>query len=355
MPTDIETEAITSHLLDYADECNFRLLLARDYGSRSRGLESESSDYDVFFIFAQPPADYALGADTETYTKTIPPEDSRLNTEIELHGWNLQRFIGNDGLAGSNPTAIEMCLSNETYFSHMPDGSLYQPLMYAMEHAVENFKPYALMNHYRSLAASNYGKYIEGDYKLTDDTSWDDLLYPADPSWGAIAHESTEGLVVDEQETTIGEDEISVYGSFEQTPYLGTIDIDRALERDLIEPTTLDRTNKRYLNICQALLKSRYIEQNHSAPPMNANDLLRWAADADWLNEDEYAKIGTLISGKKKEGSIETGSIPACNSFIERELERDIEIEPHVQRQPDTGFIRKHARDLYNNIEWSGI
>jgi len=352
MATENERDAIMSHLLDYADECRFRLLAARDYGSRARGLESPSSDYDIFFIFAQPPADYALGTDTETYTKEIGPDESLLDTEIELHGWNLQRFIGSDGLKGSNPTAIEFCASPERYY--MDDTAA--PYMETMcEHAYEQFKPYALMNHYRSLAASNYGKYIEGDYKLTSDTSWGDLMYPADPSWGAIAHESTEGLAVDEEETTIGEDEISVYGSFEQTPYLGSIDVEDALERDLIEPTTLDRTNKRYLNIAQALLKSRYIEDTHECPPMDANELLRWAADRDWLNEDEYARIGTLIAGKTQDGGIETGLIPACDRFIERELAREIEIEPHVQRQPETTRITGPARDLYNSLEWAGI
>jgi len=352
MATENERDAIMSHLLDYADECRFRLLAARDYGSRARGLESPSSDYDIFFIFAQPPADYALGADTETYTKEIPPEESLLDTEIELHGWNLQRFIGSDGLKGSNPTAIEFCASPEQYFMD----STAEPYMDAMcDHAHEQFKPYALMNHYRSLAASNYGKYIEGDYKLTSDTSYDDLLTYGDPPWAWIAEDACEYLRIDEEETTIGTEQIDLNGKIEWSLSCGTIDIDRALERDLIEPTTLDRTNKRYLNIAQALLKSRYIEETHECPPMDANDLLRWAAGSEWLNEDEYARIGTLIAGKKSDGGTETGLIPACDRFIERELGREIEIKPHVQRQPDSAQITGAARDLYNTQEWHGI
>jgi predicted nucleotidyltransferase len=319
-------------------------------------LSSERSDYDAFFIFAQPPADYALGGATETYTKEIPPEESLLDTEIELHGWNLRRFIGNDGLAGSNPTAIEFCLSSETYFSNSEDGSIHLPLINMMQHTLDSFKPYALINHYRSLAASNYGKYIEGDYKLASDTSWGDLMYPAEPSWGAIAHDSTEGLAVDEQETTIGEDEINVYGSFEQTPYLGSIDTERAEEDGLIEPTTTDRTIKRHLNIAQALIKARYIEEEHSALTMWFPDLLARCADREWLPEQVYAEIGDLIA-KKKNGAGEAtiGTNWALHNWIEDELSRDIEPQGHVERQPETARIRGEARELYNALDWAGI
>lgn len=352
MATEDETDAIMSHLLDYADECRFRLLAARDYGSRARGLESDSSDYDIFFIFAQPPADYALGADTETYTKEIPAQESALDTEIELHGWNFQRFIGNDGLLGSNPTAMEFCASEEQYFMSDTAEPYFEAIM---DHAIDQFKPYALMNHYRSLAASNYGKYIEGDYKLTSDTSYDDLLTYGDPPWVWIAEDACEYLSIDEEETTIGTDQIDLNGKIEWSLSCGTIDIDRALDAGLIEPTTLDRTNKRYLNIAQALLKSRYIEETHECPTMDANELLRWAAGSEWLSEDTYARIGTLIASKTSQGGIETGSIPEINDWIEQELGREIEIQPHVQRQPETAQIRGAARDLYNTLEWFGI
>lgn len=349
MATDDEREAITSHLLDYADQNEFEPLAACDYGSRARNLASDSSDYDAFFIFAQSPSDYALGADTETYTTEIDAEDSRLDTEIELHGWNLQRFIGNDGLLGSNPTAVEFCASDEQYFMDETAEPYFEAMI---EHTRSEFKPYALMNHYRSLSASNYGKYIEGDYKLTSDTSYGDLLYPADPSWGAISHDSTNHLSVDEEETEIGEDRIEVVGHLDWHTHLGFIDTDEALERGLIEPTTTDRTNKRYLNICQALLKSRYIETTHECPPMDADELLRWAAGSDWLPEETYARIGDLMVQKTQRGGVETGLNPNIDEWIEAELGREIEIEPHVQRQPSTAQIRGAARDLYDTIDW---
>jgi len=351
MPTDDERDAIMSHLLTYADENRFRILAARDYGSRARGLESDSSDYDVFFIFAQPPADYALGADTETYTKEITPEESLLDTEIELHGWNLERFIGNDGLLGSNPSAMEFCASEEQYFMNELVAGHMQRMI---DHAIQEFKPYALMNHYRSLAASNYGKYIEGDYKLTSDTSWGDLLDYIDIDWHAVSERACKDPQIDEEESTIGETWIEIHG-YTEAPFGGSIDTDDALDDGLIEPTTLDRTNKRYLNIMQALLKARRIEEWHECPPMDAEELLNWSAGHDWLPGDAHTQIRGLINGKTKTGEIETGLIPELDDWIEHELGREIEIEPHVQRQPETAVIRGEARELYNTLDWAGL
>lgn len=350
MPTDIEREAITSHLLEYGDDCGFTPLAARDYGSRARGLESASSDYDVLFVFAQPPATYATGGATETYTKKISADDSRLNTEIELHGWNLRRFIGSDGLLGSNPTAIEFCASEEQYFidEHI------EPYMASMtEHATNRFKPYALINHYRSLAASNYGKYIEGDYKLASDATYGDLLDHADVPTENVIDSVTNKIEVDEQMTEFRDDGIDLWGHLNWAFPIEFIDSDQALDAGLIEPTTTDRTVKRHLNISQALLKARLIEETHEVPDMQASELLRTAAGTDWLPKQVYADIGELIVKKKAgNGSNTIDPDGDLHDWIESELSRSITAEGHVERQPSTDYIRNDARACYEAISF---
>jgi hypothetical protein len=225
-----------------------------------------------------------------------------------------------------------------------------------MQHALDNFKPYALINHYRSLAASNYGKYIEGDYKLASDASYDDLLTYGDPPWRWISEDAAEYLSIDEQDTTIGSDQIDLQGEINWSIGCGTIDADRAEEAGLIETTTTDRTIKRHLNIAQALIKARYIEEEHSAMTMWFPDLLAECADSEWLPEQVYAEIGDLIA-KKKNGAGEAtiGTNWALHNWIEDELSRDIEPQGHVERQPETTTIRTEGRKLYNNLEWFGI
>lgn len=159
-------ETIRHELLRLGDDRNCRILAARDYGSRANNLEHDGSDYDVFFVFAEPPAEYALGRDSDTMQRTIDADDTQLDTEIELHGWSLKKFVGGDGLCGSNPTAMEFVGSPIEYLSYETRPSLFQGML---DEARTSFKPFALMMHYRSLAASNYGKYIESDGDTTTD------------------------------------------------------------------------------------------------------------------------------------------------------------------------------------------
>lgn len=336
LPTENEKEAILSHLLAYTDEQNVRLLAARDYGSRARSLADESSDYDVLFLFAQPPADYALGQDSETYTTSIPAADSRLDTEIELHGWNLKRFIGGDGATGSNPTAVEFCVSPEQYYIN---DAIADQLQAICAETADNFKPYALINHYRSLAASNYGKYIEQNW--VREWSHEQFKQYADtPAGQTSVNETTNTLTIG----LMGYDEHTI-----------EIPLDEAAAEGMIRRTTRDRTVKRYLNVMQALLKARYIEQEHHAPPMDATQLLRQCANADWLPGVVYAQTGRLIATKKQgDGGTETEK-PSVDEWIEDELNRSIDPANHVQRQPGRGLIRREARQLYNTLDWPGV
>lgn len=353
MPTDEERNAIRSHLLDYADDIGCRILAARDYGSRARGLDGPNSDYDVMFVFAQPPAEYAIGRDTNTYSKTISADDSLIDTEIELHGWNLKKFLGGDGLNGSNPTAMEFVLSDETYVDPPLDAELHFNEL--CNHARDNFKPYALINHYRSMAASNYGKYVE--------QSW--VREWSNDQFQEFAGTQAGQTSIDEETGTMT---IGILGYDEHTI---EIPLDEAQAEGMIRRTTRDPTIKRHLNVIQALMRARYVEETHEPPtPMDFNEFLRMVSDSSWLPDDVYARAGDYISEKiAGNGERNITDDPTLHSWIESELGRDVEAidlpddgydeshEPsynHVQRNMDTAQIMRHGREIYNNLDWHG-
>lgn len=346
-----EAQIIRSHLHSFGRDMNFNPLAARDYGSRARGLESEDSDYDVFFIFVERPSTYALGRASETYERTIQPEESSLATEIEFHGWNLKKFVGSDGLAGSNPTAIEFCAAKDSVYSE-PPLECVDKFERMLGHARSTFKPYALINHYRSMAASNYGTYIEDGYTLADGVAYNDLLSYADPPWAWLAEDAANYLSIDESETEIGTDAIDCVGTVEWSLSCGTIDIDTALDRGLVEPTTTDPTVKRHLSIAQSLCKARLIEHSHECPPMDADDLLDAIADTEWLPQHVLNEIRSLVTKKRAgQGNCDIEHDNALHDWIEDELDRSVEPQEHVQRQPDRDLLYREARLLYELIK----
>jgi len=140
------------------------VLSIRDYGSRAWSLDSETSDMDAGMVFTQEPMDYIeLGG----YTQNIDRKFYIDGEEFELIGWNIKRFA--ELLNKSNPSMIEWLNSDITYYdeqkafgikegqSYKTENTLFKEIK---EHANEEFKPISLFYHYRSMAKSNYTKYI---------------------------------------------------------------------------------------------------------------------------------------------------------------------------------------------------
>lgn len=330
MATENERTAITSHLEDYGTECEFEPLIARDYGSRSRGLASSSSDYDVFFVFVQEPSEYALGTDTEAYTKSIKWTNSELDTEIELHGWSLRKMVGGDGLAGSNPSAVECALSNEQYFIRGDCRSAFETMF---DETVENFKPYALINHYRSMAAGNYGKYIEQSWVR---------------EWSA--DQFTEYTGKPAGQTRVDGDELTI-GILGYDEHTISIPLEEAEREGMIRRTTRDSTVKRYVNVIESLIRARMIEETHTAPtPMLFGDLVSMNEHREWLPFGLVDEINMLIGSKRSGNGGREVDLPTANEWIKSELDREIEPREHVQRQPDRDLIYDKARTIYNTV-----
>jgi hypothetical protein len=352
-----EAQSIKSHLNDIESDENIEVIAARDRGSRARGLGSDSSDYDVMFVYAEPPIRHAIGTASETMDMTIGPSESRLNTEIDLVGWELQKFIGNDGLAGSNPMALDFVESDDVYVQ--PSGVLHGPFTDMCSHVEANFKPYALINHLRSMAASNYGKYIEQDWEM--EMSYEELQSEigAHPKNARIDSETQE-LVVD----------VDSFEAGTATQDVKHIDLDEAADRDIIRKTTVDRTVKRYTNIVLALLRSKCVEETHDLPPLDADTAMQLAEP---LFDDEQfptEPIEELFELKRADGQTEAKFRPEINEWVETELDRAVnakempsdeellemdnadmrDYEPgydHVSRSPDVDFIRTMAEIVY--------
>ncbi len=138
----------------------FECLYITDIGSRARGLNTPTSDHDLFCIFRQPVEDYISlkGYESDFNIKDIHtiekdlPYIPQIVCGGSLQGMNIRKFC--ELLRKSNPTAIEMCISPITHYDEIGKERL-------IELAESNFNPIALMMHYHSLAKENYHKYIK--------------------------------------------------------------------------------------------------------------------------------------------------------------------------------------------------
>lgn len=317
-------EQIQRELEAVADDHDVVVLGARDYGSRARGLDDPGSDYDVFFLFVQDHADYVAGSVHDTLHRTGETDDG---TEIELHGWNLRKYVGNDGLVGSNPMALEYVASPITYYEM---SGVEVPLSLMNLYVSTSFKPYALIRHYRSMAASNYGKYIEQSWVR----EWSNREIA---EYAGTNHDQVD---VSDEGVTVG-----LLGYPEK---MVTIPLDEAEREGMIRQTTRDPTVKRNLNVAYALLKAIYVEKSHDLPPMNFDELM---ADVEFkcnpgrVSGDILEGVEELAGWKRNgHGDEEIGN--PLGGWIESELDREIDPEPHVQRTPDRWAIEDRVADI---------
>lgn len=151
----MDDEYIETKVRELAQERNLKPIAARERGSRMLGVPHEDSDWDVFLLFAQEPAEYVkLGGYTDTVSRKFDDGD------IDIHGWNVKKFA--NLTTDSNPNAIEFLMSQKEYFNDVdfPFGKIESDVQL-------NFNHMALYHHYLSLAKSNYEKYIESGNDCT--------------------------------------------------------------------------------------------------------------------------------------------------------------------------------------------
>ncbi len=141
----ISREEIVDQLLLFANENEIRILLAVESGSRLWGMASWNSDYDVRFIYIRSQKHYLSVFNNKNETLEY------LEGEFDFVGWDIRKFLRL--LSNSNPTALEWLQSDIVYM-----GSVNQKLI----SDIIEINAIALYEHYRSLAHSNWSRYIDG-------------------------------------------------------------------------------------------------------------------------------------------------------------------------------------------------
>jgi len=150
---------IREELFRLEREKDIQLINARERGSRMLGAEHDDSDWDVLFLFRQEPDRYAT---IHGRIDSIHEPHLGENEEIDLHGWNIDKFGGL--LQDSNPNAIEYCRKDPVEYITFPDDGAFDRLA---TDARQSFNHMALYHHYISMGKRNWKKYIDSGNDCT--------------------------------------------------------------------------------------------------------------------------------------------------------------------------------------------
>jgi hypothetical protein len=154
-------ERIKSICQDLEKEHHIKILFAVENGSRAWRMASKNSDYDVRFVFVRPLEEYIqLKEPADVINIAFDEDGNKCGAEgslIDVSGFDIFKFTAL--LSNSNPTTIEWLVTDIVYYGRQN--------AVLKRFATENFNPYALYCHYRSLAKNNYNKYIEKGKNVT--------------------------------------------------------------------------------------------------------------------------------------------------------------------------------------------
>ncbi|WP_083897264.1 nucleotidyltransferase domain-containing protein [Azospirillum sp. B506] len=125
-----------------------RILLAVESGSRAWGFASPDSDYDVRFLYVRP-LDRYLSLTRERDVIELPIED-----DLDINGWDIAKALTLLGKA--NPVLFEWLASPIRYRTDGEALRLVQAFASRVAHRT------AAIHHYRSLAAANLRRHIDG-------------------------------------------------------------------------------------------------------------------------------------------------------------------------------------------------
>ena len=131
-------------------ESGVSILFAIENGSRSWGMASKNSDYDVRFVFYRRARDYFTMTPQKDVINAAYDGDMKpcgvQGSLIDISGFDIVKYL--KLLAASNPTTIEWLYSPIVYY-----GSNDLPLRPYMR---ENFNRKSLVKHYFSLFINDY-------------------------------------------------------------------------------------------------------------------------------------------------------------------------------------------------------
>lgn len=137
---------ILEKLEEIERENNVHILWAIESGSRSWGFDSPDSDYDVRFIYVNPP-DWYMTIEEGRDVIELPPDEI-----LDISGWDLRKTLRL--FYKSNPVLIEWLVSPFVYKSQ---GRFRDQIL---EVASDCFSVKACSYHYLSMSENNYNRYI---------------------------------------------------------------------------------------------------------------------------------------------------------------------------------------------------
>jgi predicted nucleotidyltransferase len=142
-------EQIQIELGRIEQEQNVCIIYACESGSRAWGFESQDSDFDVRFIYAQP---------TQRYLRVIAGRDvieHRGDKVLDISGWDLRKAL--QLLRSSNPPLLEWLQSPIVYRERPGIVPWIRELM------PQYYQPAACHYHYLHMAQGNNREYLAGD------------------------------------------------------------------------------------------------------------------------------------------------------------------------------------------------
>jgi len=150
---------IRQKLREIEKENDIHIVNARERGSRMLGASHDQSDWNVMFLFAQDAANYAT---INGHIDSIHEPHLGENEEIDLHGWNIDKF--GRLVSDSNPNAIEYCREDAKEYIC---SAAYAEFLELAENARDQFNHMSLYHHYISMAKRNWKKYIDSGNDCT--------------------------------------------------------------------------------------------------------------------------------------------------------------------------------------------
>jgi len=127
---------------------NVRVLFAAESGSRSWGVESPDSDYDVRFVYVRPLREYMRLEDRSDVIEW------QLDEIYDVNGWDLDKTLKQ--FHKGNATLFEWANSSVIYKTTEQWDNIYCS-------ATKYFSEKAALNHYCGTAKSTFHKYLQGE------------------------------------------------------------------------------------------------------------------------------------------------------------------------------------------------
>ncbi|MGR3764635.1 nucleotidyltransferase domain-containing protein [Rossellomorea sp. NS-SX7] len=140
-------DRVLSELLKIEEQHDVKILYAVEGGSRAWGYESDSSDYDIRFIYVHP---------LRHYLSLLNKKDvieNKIFHRMEFVGWDLKKALSL--LHKSNPSILEWLTKENVYVEHHAVGKIRNL-------TTKGFSPYRVLNHYVRMAKKN-SIHVTGD------------------------------------------------------------------------------------------------------------------------------------------------------------------------------------------------